>query len=85
MCGVYFSTSNETAEIDSKFLIRGPDHFNFEQSNEVGMSHSLLSLTGDFTPQPVTVNNTKLIFNGQIYNYDKKITLQILTLYLSNI
>lgn len=72
MCGVYFSTSNETAEIDSKFLIRGPDYFNFEQSNEVGMSHSLLSLTGDFTPQPVTINNTKLIFNGQIYNYDKK-------------
>jgi asparagine synthetase B (glutamine-hydrolysing) len=71
MCGIYFSSSNETAEIDNKFLIRGPDHFNFEQSKKVGMSHSLLSLTGDFTPQPVTVNNVKLVFNGQIYNYDK--------------
>ena len=36
------------------------------------MCHSLLSLTGEFTPQPIEKNGVKLIFNGQIYNYDKK-------------
>ena len=34
------------------------------------MSHSLLSLTGKFTPQPVSKKDINLIFNGQIYNYD---------------
>ena len=72
MCGIYFSTSIESGGVDKKFLLRGPDYFNYENDQNINMSHSLLSLTGDFTPQPITVNNTKLIFNGQIYNYSKK-------------
>lgn len=71
MCGLYFSTSNETGKLDKKFLLRGPDFYYEESGTNSCMSHSLLSLTGEFTPQPITVNNVKLIFNGQIYNYDK--------------
>ena len=71
MCGLYFSTKSETAKLDKKFLSRGPDFYNEEVNNYVCMSHSLLSLTGEFTPQPVTLNKVKLLFNGQIYNYDK--------------
>ena len=51
--------------------MRGPDFYYEESGNNSCMSHSLLSLTGEFTPQPITVNSVKLIFNGQIYNYDK--------------
>lgn len=70
MCGIYFSNENETVANDSKFLNRGPDYFNKFSSDNITMCHSLLSLTGDFTPQPVTKNGVSLIFNGQIYNYD---------------
>ena len=72
MCGLYFSTTNESAKLDTKFLTRGPDFYNEELSKNICMSHSLLSLTGEFTPQPITLNNVKLVFNGQIYNYDKR-------------
>ena len=53
MCGLYFSTTNESAKLDTKFLTRGPDFYNEELSENMCMSHSLLSLTGDFTPQPI--------------------------------
>ncbi len=75
MCGVYFSNSNESARFDDNFLIRGPDHFNEAKYDNVSMCHSLLSLTGEFTPQPIEKDGVKLIFNGQIYNYDKKVYL----------
>ena len=51
MCGLYFSTSNETGKLDKKFLLRGPDFYYEESGNNSCMSHSLLSLTGEFTPQ----------------------------------
>ena len=75
MCGVYFSNSNESARFDDNFLIRGPDHFNEAKYDNVSMCLSLLSLTGEFTPQPIEKDGVKLIFNGQIYNYDKKVYL----------
>jgi len=70
MCGIYFSNNGETARLDQKFLIRGPDYYNEKFFNNLSMSHSLLSLTGEFTPQPVLKEDVNLIFNGQIYNYD---------------
>lgn len=71
MCGIYFSLENESALNCEKFLKRGPDFFNEIESNNFIFSHSLLSLTGEFTPQPIGDNQLMLIFNGQIYNYDK--------------
>ncbi len=70
MCGIYFSNNGETAKLDKKFLTRGPDYYNEKYFNNLSMSHSLLSLTGEFTPQPVSKEGINLIFNGQIYNYD---------------
>ncbi len=70
MCGVYFSTQNESAGSDNKFLIRGPDLFNQKKINDFCFEHSLLGLTGEFTPQPISKNKVHLMFNGQIYNYD---------------
>ena len=71
MCGIYFTNENKKIDFDHKFLERGPNHFNKESYETFSMGHSLLSLTGDFTPQPIEKNKTKLIFNGQIYNYDR--------------
>ena len=72
MCGIYFSNQNKKIDFDNNFLNRGPNFFNKENYETFTLGHSLLSLTGDFTPQPVEKNKTKLIFNGQIYNYDRE-------------
>lgn len=73
MCGVYFSNKNNNIKLGSKFINRGPDYLNEKKHNNFFMGHSLLSLTGEFTPQPVTDKNVDIIFNGQIYNYDKEL------------
>ena len=65
-----FFNLNETALNDSKFLSRGPDKFNQLKIDNLCMEHSLLSLTGEFTPQPILKEDVFLMFNGQIYNYD---------------
>tara|TARA_A100001011_G_C14322541_1_gene851635 strand:- start:20882 stop:22201 length:1320 start_codon:yes stop_codon:yes gene_type:complete len=70
MCGIYFTNQDKDTSFDKKFLERGPNFFKKESYKSFEMGHSLLSLTGEFTPQPIQDMNTKLIFNGQIYNYD---------------
>ena len=72
MCGIYFTNKKESVRLDSKFLNRGPDYLNQKKGDNFFMGHSLLSLTGEFTPQPVINQKINIIFNGQIYNYDKK-------------
>ena len=72
MCGIYFTNKKESVKLDSKFLNRGPDYLNQKKGDNFFMGHSLLSLTGEFTPQPVINQKINIIFNGQIYNYDKK-------------
>ena len=53
MCGIYFSNQNKKIDFDNNFLNRGPNFFNKENYETFTLGHSLLSLTGDFTPQPV--------------------------------
>ena len=54
---------------------RGPDKTNIEQINFNGVKfntiHTLLSMTGEATPQPLTSDcgEYQLVFNGEIYNY----------------
>ena len=70
MCGIYF-TNKKNHSLDNKFKLRGPDYCNTLKKSEYEFSHSLLSLTGEFTPQPINKDKNILVFNGQIYNYDK--------------
>lgn len=49
---------------------RGPDHTEVKNINEWTFIHNLLSITGDFTPQPLEKNGIFVIFNGEIYNYN---------------
>jgi len=48
---------------------RGPDHTEIKTVEGINFTHTLLSLTGDFTPQPVTDEHITVVFNGEIYNY----------------
>ena len=47
---------------------RGPDETTVTEIDNWTLIHNLLSITGDFTPQPLSKNNVHLIYNGEIYN-----------------
>ncbi len=50
---------------------RGPDHTSLFKKDGFTFLHDLLSITGDFTPQPFIDEGANIValFNGQIYNY----------------
>jgi asparagine synthetase B (glutamine-hydrolysing) len=48
---------------------RGPDHTEIVEENGWTMIHNLLSITGDFTSQPISKDNVFLVFNGEVYNF----------------
>lgn len=48
---------------------RGPDFQNQIYHNNIIFLHNLLSITGNFYPQPYEDNQIIVCFNGEIYNY----------------
>jgi asparagine synthase (glutamine-hydrolysing) len=72
MCS-FLVTNKKISDIDNiNFYLkfRGPDHTAIKKINEWTFIHNLLSITGDFTPQPLEKNGVFVIFNGEIYNYN---------------
>lgn len=58
-------------EINHYLKYRGPDKTTLvkDTSNDFTFVHNLLSITGDFTPQPLVDGGIVFLFNGEIYNY----------------
>jgi len=48
---------------------RGPDKTSTVKVNGLYLIHNLLSITGEFRPQPIVNGDIVCLFNGQIYNY----------------
>lgn len=71
MCSFYFSNRylGNFEEINKFLKPRGPDYTNLVNVDEYTLIHNLLSLTGEFTIQPINKNNIYLLFNGEIYNF----------------
>lgn len=71
MCGFIVTNSEIPSDYDICSLLkhRGPDHTTQETHNNIKFMHTLLSLTGDFTPQPISGSGISVLFNGEIYNY----------------
>jgi len=74
MCGILYSSfplSNEEIE-KSEFNVirRGPDHKQIENIDGQTYVHYLLHITGDKTPQPLKLNDSVLVYNGEIYNHE---------------
>lgn len=71
MCG--FIITNKKVEnlnyVNFFLKKRGPDLTNIKKYNKVIAIHNLLSLTGEFTSQPIEKDNFICLFNGEIYNY----------------
>ena len=65
MCGflVYRNTGD-----NSRIRLRGPDGTNVFARAGLTFVHNLLSVTGDFTPQPFVDGDIVCVYNGQIYN-----------------
>jgi len=71
MCSILFSTKPPTDIEDLNYYLkfRGPDYTESKIINDNLFIHNLLSITGEFTPQPYQDDNIVLIYNGEIYNY----------------
>jgi len=71
MCSILFSTkpTNDIEDLNYYLKFRGPDHTESKIVNDYLFIHNLLSITGEFTPQPYQDENITLIYNGEIYNY----------------
>lgn len=72
MCSILFSTRNENVDLDDinyYLKFRGPDYTQSKTINRNLFIHNLLSITGEFTPQPYEDNGIVLVYNGEIYNY----------------
>ena len=50
---------------------RGPDHTSLVRRGDYTFIHTLLSITGEATPQPFVngSGDVMAIYNGEIYNY----------------
>lgn len=71
MCSFYFSNQylGNLEELNKYLKPRGPDATNIVEIEGYTLVHNLLSLTGEFTIQPLSKNNVYSLFNGEIYNF----------------
>lgn len=70
MCGVLVSSKN-IDNLNTELLnFRGPDASNQIKKNNVTYLQTLLSITGEFTEQPIIRDNVVFLYNGEIYNYN---------------
>lgn len=65
MCGILgFKTKGN----NSKIKLRGQDYTGKVKKNGFTFIHNLLSVTGEFTPQPFIDEDIVCLYNGEIYN-----------------
>lgn len=71
MCSFLFTNKKdfEITKVNRFQQKRGPDYTNKICIGDFQYIHNLLSITGDFTSQPLINDNTVLLYNGEIYNY----------------
>jgi len=70
MCSFLFSSKEPTSECNYLMQRRGPDKNTVTEVGDFYFLHNLLSITGDFTPQPFVdhENEIVVVYNGEIYN-----------------
>lgn len=73
MCS-FLLTTNKYCDKELEYAnayqkLRGPDATHINTHKDLTFVHNLLSITGDFTPQPFIDEDYIAIYNGEIYNY----------------
>jgi len=71
MCSIFLTNKPniKLENINSYMQLRGPDHTQTHNRDDLFFVHNLLSISGIFTPQPFLDGDVTAIFNGEIYNY----------------
>lgn len=71
MCSFLYTNQNVDDINEVNFLNqkRGPDHTEVLTEKGSTYVHNLLSITGNFTPQPFKQEGLIMMYNGEIYNY----------------
>lgn len=71
-------TNDFTPNINHNILQPGgPDLSNTINLDDIYITHHLLSITGEFTPQPIERDGKHFLLMGEIYNYDKSLPSDI--------
>lgn len=73
MCSFLF-TNKQVSDLEkTNYLLqkRGPDSTNVIIEEEMTYVHNLLSITGEFTTQPIIKDDLILLYNGEIYNFSE--------------
>ena len=71
-------TNDSTPNINHNLLQPGgPDLSNTINLDDIYITCHLLSITGDFTPQPIERDGKHFLLMGEIYNYDKSLPSDI--------
>jgi asparagine synthetase B (glutamine-hydrolysing) len=71
MCTFKITNNPNPLIIDDYLKLGGPDLSNTIDVNGMYVTHHLLSITGEFTPQPVEYDGKYFLLMGEIYNYDE--------------
>ena len=69
MCNFLITNILNIKDANKYQKFRGPDHEKQIIFNNILFMHNLLSITGDFYPQPFENDKIIICFNGEIYNY----------------
>lgn len=70
MCTFKITNYIGRQDIDEHLVLGGPDYTSTIRLNDIYITHNLLSITGEFTIQPVESNGLYFLLMGEIYNYD---------------
>ena len=71
MCNFLITNLKDIKNANFFQKCRGPDYEKHISYNNIQFIHNLLSITGDFYPQPFISEKYIICFNGEIYNYKK--------------
>jgi asparagine synthetase B (glutamine-hydrolysing) len=71
MCGIFVTSKDYVQEsvINPLLTNRGPDATHSLVRGGITFLHTLLSMTGETTKQPITDEDVVCVFNGEVYNY----------------
>jgi len=72
MCTFKITSFSDALEVDKYLKLGGPDSTQTIHMGEILFQHNLLSLTGEFTPQPIRRYPMLFMLLGEVYNYDRK-------------
>ncbi len=75
MCGFLVTNIHlNIASINENLVRRGPDFVGLSSIDGINFCHTLLSITGELTPQPYVGQDSITVLNGEIYSFHQKVT-----------